>query len=172
MSSLAAISKGKMYSASISNSNCESMPHRFLLRTGLPASVVSILCYTGNFLSNFGLGTTGGLGVVSAEEWAHPYAIFVGSSAIIQLIIMIIRMMFSERKDLLAAMRTMREDQATHYNLLMEQERGTHQAYRHALANHIHNLTLENELLRQGASPDSVPRARSIFPDEKLKDPY
>lgn len=150
------------------------MPHRILLKTGLPESIVNALCVAGRFASHVSVGTVGGAAVTGAENWAHPYAIFIGASAIIQLFIKLLSMFFSERRDLLATLeRTItaqaaehkqeKEQQANFYKQIIDEERKSHEAYRHALVNNITALINENNLLRKGAESDTVPPVRLIY---------
>lgn len=109
------------------------------------------------FLSNVwpvGLGATTGQTVALAADWAHPWLIAVLSGAVVQLLIALLRSLFTERRDVLATLRDMlKAREETEFIKAREEQR-----MRHELANRTHISEMRWAMLDSGVPYEEVKR--------------
>lgn len=88
-----------------------------------PISVFGINLFNNAYPLAIGAGV--GELTISSADWKYPVVIYVAAGIFTQLAIAFLRNYFSERKDLLNAMETMRSNQAQHYQDMLNNERET-----------------------------------------------
>jgi hypothetical protein len=127
------------------------MPDRILSR--LPG---------GTILANVwpvGLGALTGDVVAQSAQWARPGLIAILSGAVLQLLIALLRSLFTERRDVLATLRDMLREQreATLARDFAEKR------VRHDLANRAHVAEMKLHLLAAGVPPNELPPVRPLY---------
>lgn len=114
------------------------------------------------FLSNVwpvGLGATLGQGVALSAEWVHPWLIAVLSGAVVQLLIALLRNLFTERRDVLATLREMLKAMDESEMVRLHEE----QRVRHELANRTYAAEMRFQMVEDGVPIEEV-RKRPIRP--------
>lgn len=114
------------------------------------------------FLSNVwpvGLGATLGQSVALSADWAHPWLIAVLSGAVVQLLIALLRSLFTERRDVLATLRDMLKAK-DETEMVKEHEQ---QRVRHDLANRTYIAEMRWQMVEDGVPVEEVMR-RKIRP--------
>jgi hypothetical protein len=130
------------------------MPHRLLTRVGLPEYAVKPLCVVGSVVSPPLLATGGGIAAIEAAPWAHPYAVYVLVSAVIQLFIALLRAWFGERREVIETLTRQIDRQEARFVKRLEEDA----IIRHEQAN---QLQAQNYLIfcfQKGIDPVNPPK--------------
>lgn len=114
------------------------------------------------FFSNVwpvGLGAATGNAVAQSAEWRYPWLAAVLSGAVLQLLIALLRNLFTERRDVLAALRDMlREQRESQQNRELNERR-----VRHELANRAHVAELKLYMVASGTPFDKLPHVKPLY---------
>jgi Mg2+/citrate symporter len=136
------------------------MPHKYLIKWGLSPKAAKLLCAFGYYSTPITLGTSTGAMALQVTTFQYPLLAYVLISAVIQLVIALMRSWFSERRELHETMKQQTTSIADGYKELFQQietQRAEDKRQRHAMANALSALSVERALLRHGVSPDKVP---------------
>lgn len=127
------------------------MPDRIL--SGLPG---------GTILANVwpvGLGAFTGDVVATSAQWTRPGIIAIATGAILQLLIALLRSLFTERRDVLATLRDMLREQRE-----AQQARDfAEKRVRHDLANRAHIAEMKLHLLAAGVPAHELPPVKPLY---------
>jgi hypothetical protein len=106
-----------------------------------------------------GIGAAAGDVVASAADFRYPIIAAMLSGAVVQLLIALLRSLFSERRDVLATMREMlkERDEST---LIRQKEE---QRMRHELANRAHVAEMRQALLDVGVAREDLPPIKPLY---------
>lgn len=126
------------------------MPHRILTKIGLPPAVVNFLCV---FAFPAGAGAGGGVSLLSAHDWGHPYVIYVLTSLVIQLLLVLMNHYFKERSQNMTLLTDQIERIERRSNIRSAEE----SLQRHELANQVQSLIFQNWCLLKGLPMDNPP---------------
>lgn len=120
--------------------------------------VASLLTFFSNVWP-VGLGATLGQSVAVSADWAHPWMVAVLSGAVVQLLIALLRSLFTERRDVLATLRDMLKAK-DETEMVKEHEQ---QRIRHELANRTFVAEMRWQMVEDGVPVEEV-RRRPIRP--------
>lgn len=105
------------------------------------------------------LGALTGDAVATSAQWARPGLIAVMSGAILQLLIALLRNLFTERRDVLNTLRDMLKEQREAVHTVEVSAR----RIRHDMANRTHAAEMQLALLARGVPFDQLPHVKPLY---------
>lgn len=106
-----------------------------------------------------GVGALSGEAITQAVDFRYPWVAAMLSGAALQLLIALLRSLFHERRDVMAAMREMMKA-ADESRMIREAEA---QRIRHDLANRAHKAEIGLYLVHSGVPVDDLPEVRPLY---------
>ncbi len=97
--------------------------------------------------------------VTEATPWTHPAVVAVLTGALVQVFIALMRNWFTERRELLATLRDMLQEQRRYVHGMLLEE----QADRHALANRASQAEMKLNLLAAGVAWEDLPTMPPLY---------